>query len=178
MRATLDHERFPVTQNKNRIAQKNVPRSAARLAAVQALYQTEFTNRDVASVAAEFVVHRIETPVDELDLSQADKAFFRALLSGVVEHQTHIDMLIKKSLAAGWTLERLDSSLRALLRAGTFELAFRKDVPVRVTIDEYVEIASDFYEGDEMKFVNGVLDAIARQERPSDLTARGPAQLQ
>jgi len=153
---------------------RHVARSAARLAAVQALYQMELTGRDVAEVAAEFVVHRLETPTDGLDLSNADKDFFRALLTGVVDHQVEIDNLIARALAKDWTLERLDSILRALLRAGAFEIALRPDVPPRAAIDEYVEVARAFFEGEEPKFVNGVLDAIARQARPADMGAKPP----
>ena len=151
---------------------RHLARSAARLAAVQALYQIEMTGRDVAEVAAEFVVHRIEAPLDGLDLSAADKDFFRALLFGVVDHQVEIDNLIARALAKDWTLERLDSILRALLRAGAYEIASRADVPVRVAIDEYVEVARDFFEGEEPKFVNGILDAIARSARPAEMAAK------
>lgn len=152
--------------------ERHAARSAARLAAVQALYQMEITGRDVAEVAAEFVVHRLETPTDGLDLSNADKDFFRDLLSGVVEHQVQIDNRIARALAKDWTLERLDSILRALLRAGAYEIALRPDVPPRAAIDEYVEVARAFFESDESKFVNGVLDAIARQTRPAEMAAR------
>ena len=153
---------------------RHVARSAARLAAVQALYQMEITGRDVAEVAAEFVVHRLETPTDDLDLGNADKPFFRDLLSGVVDRQVEIDNLIARALAKDWTLERLDSILRALLRAGTYEIAFRTDIPPRVTIDEYVEVALAFFETEEPKFVNGILDAIAHETRPADMGAKPP----
>jgi len=150
-------------------SKRNAARSAARLAAVQALYQMELTGRDAASVAAEFVSHRLPTPTEGLDLSRADEVFFRDLLSGVVARQREIDNAIARVLAQGWTLERLDSILRALLRAGAYEIVLRTDVPAKVAIDEYVEIARDFFEGDETKFVNGVLDAIARTERPEEI---------
>jgi N utilization substance protein B len=148
---------------------RNAARSAARMAAVQALYQMELTNRDAASVAAEFIAHRLGAPIDGLDLSSADTGFFKDLLTGVVAQQSKVDNAIARVLAAGWTLERLDSILRALLRAGAYEIVLRPDVPARVTIDEYVEIARDFFEGEETKFVNGVLDAIAREARPEDM---------
>jgi N utilization substance protein B len=153
---------------------KRVARSAARLAAVQALYQMEITSRDVAEVAAEFVVHRLETPTDGLDLSTADQGFFRDLLFGVVDHQVEIDNHIARVLTKDWTLARLDSILRALLRAGAFEIALRLDVPPRVAIDEYVEVARAFFEGEEPKFVNGILDAVARAARSSEMAAKPP----
>jgi N utilization substance protein B len=144
-------------------------RSAARLAAVQALYQMELTGHDVDLVAREFVMHRLAYPTEGLDLSGADPIFFEDLLSGVVKSQVEVDNAIARALAQGWALERLDSILRALLRAGTYEITLRLDVPPRVAIDEYVEIARDFFEGEETKFVNGVLDTIARSARPEDM---------
>jgi transcription antitermination protein NusB len=153
---------------------RHAARSAARLASVQALYQMEITGRDVAEVAAEFVTHRLETPTDGLDLGNADRVFFHDLLSGVVEHQVAVDNLIARALAKDWTLERLDSILRALLRAAVYEIALRTDVPARAAIDEYVEVARAFFEGEEPKFVNGVLDAIARQARPAEMAVKPP----
>lgn len=138
-------------------------RRRARLATVQALYQMELTSLPVAAVVDEFVVHRFPAARE-----RADDAFFDALVRGVVEHQVAVDRGLAKVLMAGWGLDRLDSTLRALLRAGAFELLYRPDVPVRVVISEYVEIADAFFSGQETGFANGVLDRIARTARPEE----------
>lgn len=139
-------------------------RRAARLAAVQALYQMEITGRGAGAVAAEFLSHRlVDTPDGEVE---ADAVFFEALLSGVVAAQDRIDGAIGRTLKEGWKLSRVDATVRAILRAGGFELIERLDVPAPVVIDEYVEIAKAFFEGPEPAFVNGALDALARAARP------------
>ncbi len=145
-----------------------VARSAARLAVVQALYQTELTGGDISHVAAEFIAHRMGAATEDLDLSSADQSFFRDLLFGVVRRQIEIDNLIAEGLAAGWSLARLDSILRALLRAAVYELTARSDVPARAVINEYVEVAHAFFQGDEPGFVNGVLDRLARALRGAE----------
>lgn len=146
-------------------------RTMARLAAVQALYQMELTSADVAVVAAEFIAHRMANVGEDMDLSGADQGFFRDLLFGVIERQIEVDNLIEDTLAESWTLGRLDSILRALLRAAAYELLARTDVPARVAIAQYVDVAHAFFDGEEPRFVNGVLDGIARRLRPSELTA-------
>lgn len=137
-------------------------RSVARLAAVQALYQMEVSGAGAEAVVREFSDHRFDRDIDGHTLAQADEAFFGALVRGVVEEQAVIDRAIAKRLAEGWRLERIDATLRAILRAGAFELTRRQDVPHEVAIDEYVEIAKSFFEGPEPGFVNGALDGIAR----------------
>jgi N utilization substance protein B len=132
-------------------------RRAARLAAVQALYQMELAGTGASEVAEEFIEHRFEAPTDA--------AFFQALVEGVPPHQEEIDKAIAACLSENWALARVDSILRAILRAASFELVARRDVPAKVVIDEYVGIAHDFFAGDEPGFVNAALDRMARRKR-------------
>lgn len=141
------------------------PRSVARLAAVQALYQMEVSGAGVDSVIREFGEHRFDRDVEGEQLAAADETFFADLARGVVANQAKIDQGVVKRLASGWRLERLDATARAVLRAGAFELMYRSDVPTEVVINEYVEIAKSFFEGPEAGFINGALDAIARDAR-------------
>ena len=141
------------------------PRSVARLAAVQALYQMEVSGAGVDSVIREFGEHRFDRDVEGEQLAAADETFFADLARGVVANQAKIDQGIVKRLASCWRLERLDATARAVLRAGAFELMYRPDVPTEVVINEYVEIAKSFFEGPESGFINGALDAIARDAR-------------
>ena len=138
----------------------NRPRRRARLAAVQALYQMELAGAGAEEVAEEFVAHRFEEETDE--------DFFRAIVAGVPDHQEEIDKAIAACLSEKWTLARVDSILRAILRAGAFELVARRDVPAKAAIDEYVAIAHDFFAGDEPGFVNGALDTMARRKRAKE----------
>jgi N utilization substance protein B len=141
-------------------------RTVARLAAVQALYQMEIGGAGAEAVIREFSDHRFDADVEGAGLlAEADEGFFAELVRGAVQHQGEIDQAIAKRLAQGWRLERIDATLRAMLRAATFELAHRPDVPVEVAIDEYVEIAKSFFDGPEPGFVNGALDGIARDVR-------------
>ena len=140
-------------------------RSVARLAAVQALYQMEVSAIGVEHVIREFVEHRFDRDVDGVTLASADEGFFADLVRGVVAEQSRIDTAIVKRLAEGWRLERLDATVRAILRAGAFELAHRPDVPTEVAIDEYVELAKSFFDGTEPGFVNGALDGVAKDVR-------------
>lgn len=140
-------------------------RGAARLAAVQALYQMDIGGSGVLEVVAEYEAHRLGQEVDGETYLKADAAWFRSIVSGVVREQTHLDPLIGQALQDDWALSRLDSTVRAILRAGTFEIVDRKDVPVAVIVTEYVEIARAFFEEDEPKLVNAVLDRIAKQVR-------------
>jgi N utilization substance protein B len=140
-------------------------RSVARLAAVQALYQMEAAGTGVEAVVREFLDHRFGGDIEGEHLAEADEAFFADLVRGVVADQTAVDHAIAKRLASGWRLERIDATLRAILRAGAYELAHRPDVPTEVAIDEYVEIAKSFFEGPEPGFVNAALDGIARDQR-------------
>lgn len=143
-------------------------RSVARLAAVQALYQMEVSGAGVEAVVREFSDHRFDRALggeEGAPMAAADEAFFAELVRGVVEHQRGIDPAIARRLAQGWRLDRLDATVRAILRAGAFELSHRPDVPVEVVINEYVDLARSFFEGPEPGFVNAALDGLARDVR-------------
>ncbi len=143
-----------------------VARSSARLGAVQALYQMDLAATDLADVLAEFSSVRIGEQFENGQIGSADQKFLRDLIEGVVRDQRLIDQTLEGCLAEGWTLGRLDSTARAILRAGAYELMFRSDIPVKVTISEYVDVARAFFEKTETAFINGVLDALARNRRP------------
>ena len=143
-------------------------RSVARLAAVQALYQMDVTGRPADDVAKEFELFRLAQEIDGERLGDVDIPWFRSVLAGVVERQRAIDGRIDAALAEGWPLRRIDLTLRAVLRAGVFELGERPEVPARVAINEYVEVAKAFFSEDEPKIVNAVLDRIARDLRPEE----------
>ncbi|MFD2236031.1 transcription antitermination factor NusB [Aureimonas populi] len=140
-------------------------RGAARLAAVQALYQMDVGGTSLVETVAEYENFRLGQEVDGETYREADAAWFRDIVSGVVRGQTFVDPLIHSSLTADWPLSRLDTTLRAILRAGTYELTSRKDVPVAVIVAEYVDIAKAFYAEDEPRLVNAVLDRVARRSR-------------
>jgi N utilization substance protein B len=148
-------------------------RSQARLAAIQALYQMDLAETDLAAVIEEFKAHRLGGDADNGTSAEADPEHFANLLKGVVRRQREIDPMVDEQLAEGWRLTRIDSIVRAILRAAAFELLELADVPVRVVISEYVEVAHAFFEGDEPRVVNGVLDALARKLRPGELPPRG-----
>jgi N utilization substance protein B len=140
-------------------------RHAARFAAVQAIYQMELTGADAETVALEFVEHRFG---HEHEAQNPDEIYFGEIVRGVPHHQAEIDRSIIRCLATGWRLSRVDSILRAILRAAAFELVARRDVPARVVLDEYVEISHAFFGGDEPAFVNAALDKMARRKRPTE----------
>jgi N utilization substance protein B len=140
-------------------------RSVARLAGVQALYQMETGGAGTEAVIREFHDHRFDRDLEGDRLAPADEAFFADLVRGVVSEQGPIDAAIRRRLAEGWRLERIDSTARAILRAGAFELIRRPEIPAEVVIDEYVEIAKSFFDGPEPAFVNAALDAICRDAR-------------
>lgn len=156
-------------------------RGAARLAAVQALYQMDVAGTDIEAVIGEFVGVRFPAAADTESTDEgssegiaegADATFFAEILRGVVRRQRDIDPAIDQSLAEGWRLVRIDSIVRASLRAGLFELIERPDVPARVVINEYIEVAHAFFDGDEPKVVNGVLDRLAKRLRPAEFEDR------
>jgi N utilization substance protein B len=148
-------------------------RSAARLAAVQALYQMDMTGIDLNKVVAEFETHRLGQEVEGEQYCEAEAQFFRDLVEGVVREQRRLDPMIDQQLAEGWRLTRVDSILRAILRSGAYELLLRDDVPARVVITEYVDIAHAFFGEDEPKVVNGILDRLGHKARPQEFAARG-----
>ena len=142
-------------------------RGAARLAAVQALYQMELAQKGINEIFAEFESHWIGREVEGIEFKPSDIEFFRNVITGVVENQRAIDVKIDKALSEGWPLRRVEAVLRAILRAGGYELMYRKDVPARVVITEYVDVTHGFYDEDEPGLVNAVLDAI-RGENAGD----------
>ncbi len=148
-------------------------RSAARLAAVQALYQIDMGGAAPDSVIAEFVRHRLGREVDGDQYGDADPTLFADIVKGVIARQADLDRMISSVLTPDWPLERLETVLRAVLRAGTYELLARSDVPARVVISEYLDIAHAFFAGKEPGLVNGVLDRIAHVLRPGDLDGGG-----
>ena len=143
-------------------------RHAARLAAVQALYQMEMSGASTEEVIGDFMAGKLPR-VSETGFSDAegDLDLFRVLVETAVDRQATLDRAIARRLGEGWRLERIDAVARAILRAGAAELEQRKDIPVAVVIDEYVEIAKAFFEGPEPGFVNATLDACARDLRPA-----------
>lgn len=147
-------------------------RTAARLAAVQALYQMDVSGKGVIDALAEFEAFWIGREVEGVEFKPAENQFFRDILAGMVREQRAIDVKIDNALASGWPLTRIEAVLRAIMRAGAYELMYRKDVPPRVVISEYVHVAHSFYGGDEPGLVNAVLDTLAREVRPGDLGER------
>jgi N utilization substance protein B len=143
-------------------------RGAARLAAVQALYQMDIASAGLNDIFAEFESHWLGNEVEGDKYLPAEAAFFRDVVSGVVREQTRLDPLIDDALSRGWPLKRIDAILRAVLRAGAYELEHRRDVPSRVVISEYVDVAHAFVDGEETGMVNAVLDQIGRQFRPEE----------
>ena len=141
-------------------------RTVARLAAVQALYQMELAGEGVETVITEFSNHRFDADIEGEPLAEADEAYFADVVRGVIQSQREIDASVKARLASNWRLERLDATLRALLRCGAWELAHKTDVPREIVIDEYVELAKAFFDEAEAKFVNAALDGVARDVRP------------
>ena len=146
-------------------AARSRSRSAARLAAVQALYQHEMEGTPIARLLREFHEHRLGATIEDEQYVEAEQSFFDDVVSGADSRRAEIDEVIASKLAEGWSLDRLDRPMRAILRAGTYELLARKDVPVASVISEYVDVAHAFYDKRESGFVNGLLDAVAKEAR-------------
>jgi N utilization substance protein B len=140
-------------------------RGAARLAAVQALYQMDIAGAGINDIFAEFESHWLGGEVEGEKYLPAEAAFFRDIVSGVVRDQVKLDPLIDDALSKGWPLKRIEAILRAVLRAGAYELEHRKDVPGRVVVSEYVDVANAFVDREETGMVNAVLDQIGRHFR-------------
>jgi len=157
--------KVPAPRNEDRKANR---RGAARLAAVQALYQMDIAGTPLNDILAEFQSHWIGQEVDGSQYLPAEAAFFRSLVQGVLDDQRKLDPMIDKALQGGWPLKRVESLLRAVLRAGVFELSSRSDVPARVVVSEYADVAAAFVERDETGMVNAVLDQLARTMRAAE----------
>ncbi len=140
-------------------------RSAARLAAVQALYQHAMEATPLARLLDEFHQHRLGAEIEDDQYLEAETAFFDDVVQGVLARQGEIDTLLAGKLASGWKLERIDKTMLQILRAGTYELLARADVPTGSAIGEYLDVAHAFFDAKEAKFVNGVLDAVAKAVR-------------
>lgn len=146
-------------------------RGAARLAAVQALYQMDLAGKGINEIFAEFESHWIGREVEGSQYLPAEAAFFREIVSGVVDGQRLLDPSIDAALTRGWPLKRIEALMRAVLRAGLFELEKRPDIPGRVIISEYVDVAHAFVDRDETGMINAVLQELARTARPDEMAA-------
>jgi N utilization substance protein B len=143
----------------------NIARSAARLGAVQALYQREMGGDAVAKLLHEFHSHRLGQEIEGADYAEADPVLFDDIVAGVAARQDELDALITAALATGWSLDRLDKPMKALLRSATYELVARADITAATIINEYIDISHAFHAEKEAKFVNGLLDTVARRVR-------------
>jgi transcription antitermination protein NusB len=140
---------------------RSKPRSAARLAAVQALYQLEMEGTPMAQLLHEFHEHRLGATIEDVTYARAEADFFDDVVKGVDARRAEIDDAIAAKLSEGWTIDRLDRPMRQILRAGTYELLARKDLPAGVIINEYVDVADAFYAKREKGFANAMLDSLA-----------------
>ena len=145
-------------------------RGAARLAAVQALYQMDLAATPLDEALAQFEKHWIGREVEGDEYLPAEAAYFRDVVRGVVDDQRRLDPMIDEALSKGWPLARIEAILRAVMRAGAYELEHRKDIPARVIVSEYVAVAHAFVEDDETGMVNAVLDLIARRFRADEFS--------
>lgn len=144
-------------------------RSAARLSAVQALYQMDLTGKGVKEVLAEFETFWIGREIEGDQYKPAERGLFRSIIQGVLAHQVTLDRTADRILSDSWPLKRVEALMRAVLRAGAFELTHTPDVPVKVAVSEYVDLASAFLDKDEVGMINAVLDRIARETRADEL---------
>lgn len=147
-------------------------RAAARLAATQALYQMDVAAKGINEILAEFETYWIGTEIEGEQYKPAEIEFFRDILNGVLKDQVALDQTINATLQSGWPLARVEAVMRAVLRAGTYELKKRKDIPARVVITEYVDVAAAFLGRDETGMINAVLDKVARELRPVEFEGR------
>lgn len=148
---------------------KLIKRSAARLAAVQALYQMDVAGSPVNEIFAEFETHWIGREVEGETYNEAEAAYFRDIVGGVLREQRTLDPLVDDALRNGWPLKRVEAVLRAVLRAGAYELAHNPKVPARVVVSEYVDVAGAFLDKDETGMVNAVLEQLARKVRAGEV---------
>jgi len=148
-----------------------VARSAARLGAVQALYQMDLAGTDVGEVLAQFSARASGEAFDEGQCGEADYRLLKEIVDGAVREQAIIDPTLNQTLDPTWPLTRLDATVRAILRAAAYEVMFMENVPARAVINEYVDVAHAFFGEEEPRFVNGVLDRLARRRRPHEFEA-------
>jgi N utilization substance protein B len=140
-------------------------RSAARLAAVQALYQMDMEKIGLARLLDEFHAHRLGEEIEDARIAKAEQSFFDDVVSGVDARRAEIDGLIEAKLGEEWKIGRLDKTMLQILRAGTYELLARADVSTSTVINEYLDVAHAFFDAKGAKFVNGLLDAVAKEKR-------------
>ncbi len=133
---------------------------------MQALYQMEVAGKGLNEIYAEFEAHWIGREIEGVQYKPAELQFFRDIVKGVLDNQATIDRALNSALQGGWPLQRIESVMRAILRAGGYELGFRRDIPVKVVIKEYVDVAGAFFGSTESGMINAVLDRLARQARP------------
>ena len=158
----------PAADKDGRKANK---RGAARLAAVQALYQMDMAGTGLNEILAEFESHWLGREVEGAQYLPAEAAFFRDIVGGFTAEQRRLDPLIDQALASGWPLKRVEAIVRAVLRAGSYELDKRPDIPARVVVSEYVGVANAFVDREETGMVNAVLDALARKFRAGEFAS-------
>ncbi len=147
------------------MTQKSSSRSAARLGAVQALFQLDMEKTAISRLLKEFHDHRLGVEIEDDQYADAEIEFFDEIVTGVSDRRDEIDVLITEKLASGWSLKRLDKTMLQILRAGSFELLAREDVSTATVINEYVDVAHAFFDEKQSGFVNGLLDAIAKTVR-------------
>ena len=173
---------MPASVKKDGAAAAEVPRDAsagaarraARLGAVQALYQLELSGGPVETVLREFLDHRLAEEIEGVNLEAADRDLLAGLVRGVAAERAPLDDLLSAVLAEDWPVDRLETLLKVILRAGAYELGYRPDIPPRVTITEYVNLAQAFFDGKEPGLANGVLDRLAHELRPEAFEAQEP----
>lgn len=144
---------------------KSSSRSAARLGAVQALFQFDMEKTAIPRLLKEFHDHRLGAEIEDDQYAEAEIEFFDEIVIGVSDRRDEIDALIAEKLASGWSLKRLDKTMLQILRAGSFELLAREDVSTATVINEYVDVSHAFFDEKQSGFVNGLLDAIAKTVR-------------
>jgi N utilization substance protein B len=149
----------------NRAQNNRTARAAARLGAVQALYQYQMEGTRVVQLLDEFHMHRLGAELEDMHFAEAEVAFFDDLVKGAIARRDEIDEILASKLAEGWSITRLDKTMLQILRVGIYELLARADVPTGTAISEYVDVAHAFFDSREAKFVNGLLDAVAKAVR-------------
>jgi transcription antitermination protein NusB len=162
----------PTDTQRPRRRSEGRSRSASRLAVVQALYQMELSGQDCETALREFIAHRLGHEIEGQTYAEADEKYFSEIVRGVVERQGEIDRAIARFLVKEWPFDRIDATMRATMRAAAFEMIDRHAVPARVVVSEYLNVASAFFgKGEEMAFLGGLLNRMAREMRPTETIA-------